>query len=336
MATVNRTKVDFDPLSGLGGAAEVPAQSSSSATASTTAAATATASSSSATDFGGSKDLFADRTFATKASKSKSAPTSTATVATNSIRTSAPSTSSSVTAASSSVPSSSSNTAARGVSGAAPTTGSSQRRATKADPFMQGFSLTDDSHSRAAVEPLYSNNSTRFASTGPGMFDGAAAPGSAEADALESLLGSTKKPSVAGPGTGTFRLNVDSVGDDTKVDDLQVNSMLEMEEKLDYELFGKSNAAIGGADKRQTAAVASLAPSAAQALDPSVLTSSVFDLQISDTAPSYTYPNSGVEFSAPPPPSDSEVMQSLSSGDFDINAYIQSQVEESSGGGLFD
>jgi hypothetical protein len=117
--------------------------------------------------------------------------------------------------------------------------------------------------------------------------------------------------------------------------------MLELEEKLDYELFGKSNAAIGGVDKRQTAAAAAApAPSADQVLDSSVLNSSIFDLQISDSAPSYSYAgtSAGAEFSAPPPPSDSDVMQSLSSGEFDINAYIQSQAGDSSsgGGGLFD
>jgi hypothetical protein len=117
--------------------------------------------------------------------------------------------------------------------------------------------------------------------------------------------------------------------------------MLELEEKLDYELFGRSNAAIGGVDKRQVAAVAvSPAVSVDQMLDSSVLNSSIFDLQISDSAPSFSYvgTTSATEFSVPPPPSDSDVMQSLSSGAFDINAYIQSQAGDSNsgGGGLFD
>jgi hypothetical protein len=314
MSSANRTKVDFDPLSGFGGGSTASASPpSESNLGSTSRSQTSATSSHAALDTGSAsavleeRELFVDRTFTTQKSKSKSAAGASGPTTSSRSRPDVVYITSSVLAS----------------------------KPTRSDPFMQSLKLTDDSMARATVEPLpMPANMSHYSS--PALFNSSNlggrtnGPKTAVDDAMEGLLDTT--PSVAGPGTGTFRLNVEKKGDDSKVDDLEVKGMLELEEELDYELFGKSNAAIGGGDKKKIAAAAVVA---SQPFDSSVLSSSIFDLRINDTAPLSVYNEPVVEFAAPQSVNDSEVMQSLQTGDFDINAYIQSQNAET-GGGLFD
>jgi hypothetical protein len=133
---------------------------------------------------------------------------------------------------------------------------------------------------------------------------------------------------------GVLRFGNERVNED-KLDDLTVNRLLEKEEDLDFAMFGTSNAIIGGGSKKAVAAAASNPATTAKVLDDGLLNDSIFDLNISDTRGSQL-PSSKVSYTSTVSDQLPAAVAGLGSGsEFDINAYIKSQSEDS-GGGLFD
>jgi hypothetical protein len=144
----------------------------------------------------------------------------------------------------------------------------------------------------------------------------------------DSLFSTKSKKQVSS--AGVLRLGNERV-DDERLDDLQVNKMLEKEEDLDYAMFGTSNAIMGGGNKKAYAESAAPSVNKSRVLDDSILHDSIFDLEINDKKVNIA--SSAVQFIAPivdPVPA-----VASSAGVFDINAYIQNQSADS-GGGLFD
>lgn len=130
-----------------------------------------------------------------------------------------------------------------------------------------------------------------------------------------------------GKGSHLLRLGNEKIDED-ELNDLKVNKLLEEETDLDYEMFGTSDVTMNGhvrpLKSPSKAAVIGV-------LDDIDLNNSLIDLDIKEPDSNIFSP--AINYTAALP---SETAPSTASArDFDINAYIKSQAEDS-GGGLFD
>lgn len=126
-----------------------------------------------------------------------------------------------------------------------------------------------------------------------------------------------------GKGSHLLRLGNEKIDDD-RLDDLKVNKLLEEENDLDYAMFGTSDVTMNGYTR---ASKVSATPRNDALLDDIDLDNSIIDLDIKE-------PDTSI-FTAAMQYNTTAAAPEAASGDFDINAYIKSQTEDS-GGGLFD
>jgi hypothetical protein len=130
-------------------------------------------------------------------------------------------------------------------------------------------------------------------------------------------------------GKGSHLLRLGNEGhDDSQMDDLKMNKLLEEENDLDYEMFGCSDVTMSGYAKVTKTAPAPK-PKSDSVLDDLDLNNGIIDLDIKE--PDANIFSSAVQYTTAAP----EAAPVAAPGDFDINSYIKSQAEDS-GGGLFD